>query len=140
MKKIFLIIIITTLSKNINAQIGVPDTLAYLNTVVLNKNNYIGQPFSVLYNNLQIQIKFFNPYAAIHYDMNKETSTTLSFYYSLTEEDYHLTYPRLEVFWQIPQNINQSLALWKKNKWGWWDTAVYNLYKNAIIKDIKVFD
>ena len=60
MKKIILIILIITVAKNVSAQLnGVPDTLAYLQTIVANKAQYIGQPFSTLIDNLQIQIKHF---------------------------------------------------------------------------------
>ena len=138
MKKIILILTITIFSKNINAQIGVPDTLTYLNSIVANKNIYVGQPFSVLYNVLSIQVKFFQPFAAIHYDKNKETSTSFSFYFPLTIDDMYLAYPKLEIYWQSNLNINQSGLLYSQNNGGGWDTTVYNFYKNAIIADIKV--
>ena len=67
MKKFFLIlvVVITTFTKDVKAQTyGVPDTLAYLLSIVSNKAQYIGQPFSVLKNNLQIQIKYFQLFAA----------------------------------------------------------------------------
>ncbi len=92
MKKIFiiLILIITISAKDTYAQNGVPDTLAYLQTIVDNKSNYIGQPFSALMNDLQIQIMNFIPFASIPHDKTKETSTSFSFciknqggYYSL---------------------------------------------------------
>lgn len=77
MKKIILIILIITVAKNVSAQLnGVPDTLAYLQTIVANKAQYIGQPFSTLIDNLQIQIKHFIPFASISYDKTKETSTS----------------------------------------------------------------
>ena len=54
MKKTFiiLILIITIPVKDTYAQNGEPDTLAYLQTIVDNKSNYIGQPFSALMNDL----------------------------------------------------------------------------------------
>ncbi len=58
MKKILSIISIV-LVKNTSAQSGVPDTLAYLQNIVTNKAQYLGQPFSVLYNAFQIQVKYF---------------------------------------------------------------------------------
>ncbi|MBK8710825.1 MAG: hypothetical protein IPL97_02910 [Niastella sp.] len=61
MKKIVLILaIIMAITKNVEAQTyGVPDTLAYLQTIIANKANFIGQPFSTLLNDLQIQVNFF---------------------------------------------------------------------------------
>lgn len=138
MKKIFLILFITTLTKNLKAQTGVPDTLAYLQSIVVNKSQYIGQPFSVLYNNLQIQVKYFSPFSAIHYDKNKETSTSFSFYFPQNGlDDFYLTYPKLEIYWQPYLSAIQSESIWG-NSGGQWNTSAYNFYKNAIIADIKV--
>ncbi len=142
MKNILIIgfIALISFSKNAKAQAGVPDTLAYLQTIVANKTQYIGQPFSVLYDNLQIQIKFFTPFGAIHYDKNKETSTSYAFYYPHTTDDHYLSYPRLEIYWQTPLDANQSSLLWKNNNFGEWSAAIYTFYKDAIITDVKVFD
>ncbi|MCB0710293.1 MAG: hypothetical protein KDC15_12985 [Chitinophagaceae bacterium] len=140
MKKICLIIMIAALSNNTRAQTSVPDTLAFLQSIVVNKSQYIGQPFSVLYNSLQIQVKHFWPNASIHYAKNKETSTQFAFYFPLSQEDIYLTYPCMEIYWQTPLNANQSGLLWGNNDGGRWDTTVYNFYKNAIVADIKVRD
>ena len=101
MKKILVIICITLLvfEKNTNAQSGVPDTLAYLQSIVANKAIYIGQPFSVLHRNLQVQIKFFQPFAAIHHDKTKETSTSFAFYFPSNADELYLTFPKLEMYW-----------------------------------------
>ncbi len=123
-------------TKETKAQ-GVLDTLAYLNTIVTNKSNYIGQSFSVLYNNLQIQIKYFSPFSAIHYDKNKETSTEFCFYFPQNEGEIYLTYPSLEIYWQPYLNAAQSDVLFG-NTGGGWTTAVANFYVNGIIADIKV--
>ncbi len=141
MKKLFLILvlIIAISAKDTKAQNGVPDTLAYLQTIVDNKSNYIGQPFSVLLDSLQIQIKFFSPFASIPHDKTKETSTSFSFYLPQDGfDDFYLTYPKLKVSWQIPLNATQSDALWGANNGGGWSAAVNNFYKNAIIKDIQI--
>ncbi|HWC55198.1 MAG TPA: hypothetical protein VG676_16550 [Chitinophagaceae bacterium] len=140
MKRVFFISVVVLVmgTKNSDAQTGVPDTLTYLQTIVANKANYIGQPFSTLLDTLQIQVKFFSPFAAIHYDKNKETSTSFAFYFPQTEDEMYLTYPCLEIYWQTYLNMNQSLSLYNFNNGGGWTTAVYNFYKNAIIKDIKV--
>jgi len=139
-KKILTILFFTTISftKNTKAQSGVPDTLAYLQTIVANKAQYIGQPFSVLYNNLQIQIKLFSPFAGKHSRIDDETSTSLAFYFPQTIEDHYLSYPRLDIYWQVPLNINQSEGIWRNSSSGNWSSASYNFYKNAIVSDIKV--
>ena len=55
MKKIIFIFLITisVFAGDTKAQ-AVPDTLAYLQTIINNKAAYIGQPFSVLKDSLQI--------------------------------------------------------------------------------------
>ncbi|MBK7347651.1 MAG: hypothetical protein IPI98_12300 [Chitinophagaceae bacterium] len=114
MKKIILIILIITVAKNVSAQLnGVPDTLAYLQTIVANKAQYIGQPFSTLIDNLQIQIKHFIPFASISYDKTKETSTSFSFYVKV-QGDYYSLYPLLEIYWQQPLTT-QSDVIWTNN-------------------------
>ncbi len=130
-----LVYLVTISTRDTKAQ-AVPDTLAYLQNIVANKSQYIGQPFSVLYNNLQIQVKFFSPFAAIHHDKNKETSTSFSFYFPQTADDMYLTYPKLRISWQLHLDINQSLNLYNLNDGG--TTPVYNFYKNAIIADIQI--
>ena len=140
MKKIFFILLIITVvfAKNTNAQTGVPDTLAYLQTIVANKANYIGQPFSTLMNNLQIQIKYFCPFANIHYDKYKETSTRMAFYFPQTPDDLYLTYPKIEIYWQPYLNASQSDILFSNTGGGQWSTAVANFYANGIIADIQI--
>ena len=57
MKNILIILIVLTGSlKQLNAQTGVHDTLAYLQTIVANKSQYIGQPFSKLMDRLTLPI------------------------------------------------------------------------------------
>ena len=117
---------------------GVSDTLAYLHTIVANKAQYIGQPFSVLYSALQIQIKFFNPNANLHYDKTKETSTAFSFYFPKTADEIYLAYPMLQITWQFFLDAVLSNILYTQHNGGGWGTAVYNFYKNAIIADITI--
>ena len=138
MKKIALLFTIVSISFIQKTKAQVPDTLAYLQNIVANKSQYVGQPFSVLYNNLQIQVKHFWPNTSIHYAKNKEISTQFAYYFPLSQEDIYLTYPCIEIYWQTPLNANQSGLLWGNNNGGGWSTAVYNFYKNAIIADIKV--
>jgi hypothetical protein len=139
MKKtvLILIIIIITFAKNTKAQTGVPDTLAYLQSIVANKAQYIGQPFSVLQNNLQIQIKYFQPFAAIHYDKDKETSTSFAFYFPNNADEIYLTFPKLKIYWQPYLNITQSLGIAHGNR-GVWSSTAQAFYANGIIKDIQI--
>ncbi len=139
MKKIFIIILFTFSIKLVNAQTyGVPDTLAYLQTIVANKANYIGQPFSILMDSLKIEIKYFHLRRGIHYDISKETSTRFSFYFPETADDLYLAYPYLEIYWQVALNANQSNFLWRNNNGGSWSSAVAAFYANGIIKDIQI--
>lgn len=116
------------------------DTLAYLQTIVANKSQYIGRPFHDLADTMKLQFKFFSPIAAIHYDKTKETSTSFGFYFPQTADDIYLTYPSLDIYWQLYLNADQSSALYSQYNGGGWNTAVYDCYKNAIIKDIQVRD
>ncbi len=125
--------------KSSNAQnTQVTDTLQYLQLIVSNKTQYVGQPFSKLLDSLQIQIKHFSPFSANSYDISKETSTSFSFYYPNTIDDFYLTYPKLEIVWQLPLNAIQSDALWENNNGGGWSPVVKNFYAVGIIADIKV--
>ncbi len=139
MKKIIIIILVTLFTKNTNAQTGVPDTLAYLQSIAANKAQYIGQPFSVLKNNLQIQIKYFQPFAAIPYDKDKETSTSFAFYFPNNVDELYLTFPKIEIYWQPYLNIVQSLGIANGNR-GIWSAAAEAFYANGIIADIQIRD
>lgn len=141
MKKIFVILLfLTTLvfSKENKAQ--VPDTAAYLQSLVSSKAQFVGQPFSVLMDSLKIQIKYFSPFGAIPHDKNKETSTSFSFIFPQTEDDLYLTYPKLEIYWQSYLNAIQSWELYKNNSGGGWSSAVAAFYANGIVVDIKIRD
>lgn len=138
MKKIFIILLVAVTSRNLNAQTGVPDTLAYLQSIVANKTQFIGQPFSVLRDSLKIQIKFFSIGRGIWYNTSKETSTDFAFYFPQTADEIYLTYPFLKIYWQTPLNANQSDTLWNNNNGGGWSAAVASFYASGIIADIKV--
>lgn len=137
MKKVITILVFIILTKVTIAQsYGVPDTLLYLQTIVANKSQYIGQPFSFLCNNLQVQIKSFSPFPGIPSNKNKETSTSFSFYLPQTGlDDFYLTYPKLEIYWQVPLNAYQSGILFR-NSGGAWNSNIYDFYKNGNISDI----
>ncbi|MFT3910927.1 MAG: hypothetical protein QM737_16025 [Ferruginibacter sp.] len=142
MKK-FLFIIIFFLSafiKNADAQTsGVPDTLAYLQTIVANKSQYIGQPFSVLLNSLQIQIKFFTPLGNIPHDKTKETSTHFGFHFPQNANEIYLTYPGLKISWQPCLDNISSHSLYNQYN-GAWVSAVLSYYSNGIIADIQIIE
>jgi hypothetical protein len=140
MKKIIVILCLLIVSRgSLKAQTGVPDTLAYLQSIVHNKAQYIGQPFSKLMDSLKIQIKCFSPFASLPYDMTKETSTTFGFYFPLNPEEMYLTYPRLKIIWQTALNANQSLTLYNQSNSGW-TPSVISFYTPAIIADIKILE
>jgi hypothetical protein len=145
MKKIIVLIILfigIAFSKQVNAQInsGVPDTLAYLQTIVANKVLYIGKPFSVLVDSLKIQIKFFSPFSGLSAHIDKETSTSFSFYFPQNADEIYLTYPCLDIIWQTPLNKPQSMLLYNQNPIGGWSAAVAAFYSTAIIAEIKVWE
>jgi hypothetical protein len=136
-----LVIVITISGKNVNAQyIAVPDTLAHLQTIVANKAFYIGKPFSVLGDSLKIQIKFFSPFASIHYAIAKETSTFFGFYFPQNEEEMYLTYPGLEIDWQPYLNATQSRIHYTANNGGGWSNVMADYYSKGMISDIRILE
>jgi hypothetical protein len=100
-----------------------PDTLAYLQTIVANKAQYIGQPFSFLKNSLQIEIKYFSPFSGKRHKKDKETSTSFAFYIPTSQFNHYLSYPRLRVFWNPYLNATQSNQLWEINN-GLWGQSI----------------
>lgn len=140
MKKIILIICILFVTKVTNAQTGVPDTLTYLQTIINNKTQFIGQPFSALSNTLQIQVKHFSPFADDHAYKNKETRTGFSFYFPLSTQELYLTYPCLIVKWQSPLNGTISDQIWEANGRGMLLANAAAFYSSAIIKDIYILE
>ncbi|MGB3115483.1 MAG: hypothetical protein WBB11_04605 [Ferruginibacter sp.] len=113
--------------------------MAYLQSIVANKANYIEYPFSLLKSNLQIEIKFFQPFAAIHFDKNKETSTSFVFYFPPSQEEIYLIYPCVEIYWQTPLDITQFDEIRRNNNnRGQWNSSSEANYSNAIVKDIQI--
>lgn len=140
MKKIIIILLltITALSKETKAQgYGVPDTLVYLHDIVANKANYIGQPFAILLNDLQIQIKYFSRFPGIPHDKTKETSTEFCFYFPRSPDEIYLTYPSLEIYWQPYLDAEESGLLFRSTG-GSWSSNAETFYSTGIITDIKV--
>jgi len=113
-----------------NAQ--VPDTSAYIQQIIANKNNYIGKPFSTLSKDLQIQIKYFNPFAS--FDFRKETATLFQFIKPVTMADF--SEPIMDIEWSPYLNMKVSDSLWDKNDGGGWTSEVAAFYSTGIIKDI----
>jgi len=139
MKQLILIIAITLIGfKGLKAQTtGVSDTLGYLKSIVANKAFYINKPFSILQDSLRINIKYFNQKTGIGYNLSKETSTSYGFFFPQSNEDFYLTYPRIEVFWKMPLDAVVSWSLYKTYAGGW-SSAVANFYSTGIIADIKI--
>ena len=139
MKKIFLILLIAiSVSNTLKAQSGgVSDTLAYLQTILTNKSQFIGQPFSSLLDTLQIQIKYFSSNTRVH-DKSKETDTHFGFRFPQNADEIYLTYPGLEISWAPYLDANQSDILWENNNGGGWSSAAANFYNNSIIADIRL--
>lgn len=141
MKKLLVVLILLQLIniKNISGQsAGVPDTLAYLQSIEATKSQYVGKPFSVLLDSLKIKIKFFSPFASIAYDIRKETSTEFSFYFPQNADEIYLTYPSLEIYWQPYLNATQSYSLYSQYRSVGWSPALASYYSTGIIADIKV--
>jgi hypothetical protein len=144
MKKILAILIIIVCSSNmvIANETNKPkiDTLAYLKSIVANKANYVGRPFSALLNDLQIQIRFFSPFGGIFQDKSKETSTMFSFYFPQSADEMYLTFPCLRIAWSPYLNADISDGLYKKYNGGGWQQEVIGFYSSAIIADIIVIE
>jgi len=135
--------VLVLLSRTTQAQgIHVTDTLNYLRYIVSNKQQFIGQSFSVLKDSLKINIKYFCPFGAYHFDQSKETDTEFAFNYSQNLEDFYLTYPSLNIIWQQPLNLPNARQIFRSlvNSNVAWNTKAYQHYANAIIKDITVVE
>lgn len=87
---------------------------------------------------LQIQIKFFSPFAAIHHDKNKETSTSFAFYFPSSAEEIYLTYPHLKISWHTPLDAIQSSQLYTQYRSVGWFIPIASFYATGIIVDIKI--
>lgn len=142
MKKILitLFFVLTGFIKNVNTRTtGVPDTLAYQQTIVANKSPYIGQPFSKLMDSLKIQIIFFSPFSSIPYNKSKETSTSFSFYFPQNADEIYLTYPNLRISWQPYLDANQSDVIrLNNNNRGRWNSEAATFYASGIIADVQI--
>ena len=134
-----LIILMFFVSKAKAQTTGVPDTLAYLQTIVANKAQYTGQPLSLLLNHLQIEVKQFSPFGGIHHKKDKETSTSFGFYCPTGANDRYRLLPALNIYWEPYLDKSFSMSLFNQFG-GCWTPQVYNYYANAIIKDIDILD
>jgi len=133
LKKIFFVsFIIITLTSKLRAQPNI-DTLAVLQTIVTNKSNYIGQPFSLLLGQLPLGIKYFLPIP--YANRYQEKHTSFSFFYTANVQQTNRMYPSLEILWQNPLNQTLSYSLWRQTP-GAWTTTHSTHYSNAIIADI----
>lgn len=147
MKKLAFICIIllgicTTKSFGQSYPTPVTDTLNYLRYVVSNKQQFIGQPFSVLNDSLKIQIKYFSPYGAYHFDQSRETHSRFGFNFRNNFAEFYLTYPGIQITWQQPLDLvlAYQIAQGYENTGFAWGTRAYQHYSNAIIKDIRIIE
>ena len=134
MKKVLIIIISVFILHSTCLKAQVTDTAVYIQQILLNKNNYIGKPFSVLEKDLKIKIKQFNPYADIHWDQTKETSTFMGFIKPVKMEDF--SFPGLLIYWQPYLDYKKSDSLWDRNDGGNWTPEVSSFYSAGVISDI----
>ena len=140
MKKVLLILVVFLHAKaQLRAQ-GVPDTLQYLKTIVQNRSQYIGQPFSKLLKDLEINIQYFSPDGGIWHDRSKETSTSFSFYFPTRAEDINLAYPFLKIIWKDPLNALQSGSIYDQSDRGRFSSEARLFYLSGIIEDIKILE
>ncbi|MCB0710294.1 MAG: hypothetical protein KDC15_12990 [Chitinophagaceae bacterium] len=135
MKKLIFILVVSILlyAKSSSAQI---DTSAVIQNIVNNKSQFIGQPFSILYNQLPIQIKYYFPWPNFNRNRYQEPSTSFSFYFPQNTGESFLTYPGLRIYWHPFLNRSQSVALYTQGR-GAWTSAVALHYGSAIISDIR---
>jgi hypothetical protein len=141
MKKALLILVLFFACKNTTAIAqGVPDTLQYLKTIVQNKSQYIGQPFSKLLADLKIGIIYFNyNIRPVPYDRSKERSSAFSFYFPARNEDFNLAYPFLEIIWKEPLNALRSGSIYDQSG-GRFSSEARLFYLSGIIEDIKILE
>lgn len=134
MKKIIFIITLAFIvySEGVKAQ---TDTLSILQNIITNKANYIGQPFSVLLNQLSLEIKYFSPSRANSNNRYKEPSTQFSFYFPWNPGELYRTRPCLRIYWQPYLNRTTSMSLFSQAK-GAWSSAVASHYTSQIIQNI----
>ncbi|WP_447641020.1 MULTISPECIES: hypothetical protein [Chitinophagaceae] len=83
------------------------------------------------------QIKYFTPYAGIHYNISKETETLISFIIPTTDEDF--SFPDLVIYWKPYLDHNQAMSIWKAAD-GLWTGTVAAFYGAGVISDIRVLD
>ena len=140
MKKIILIVPIVlafNLNNKLHAQSDstITDTAAYINQIITGTNKYIGKSFSVLENDLKLQIQSISgipsQYANIEY--------ATFFYFSKVIFDPELIMPNygLLIYWQNPYNdLRLSDSLSKEGSE--WNPETDSLYRSGtyIIKRI----
>ena len=131
--KIFVGIICFLISHSAKGQL---DTLVYLKNYEIQKNNYIGQPFSVLLNDMvQIQpntIWSFGP------TYNKYIKTYSHIYYCSMEESFYNKRITMIIHWQNPLPNSEVNYYSNRNNF-YFTPEERTYYGNKIIKDIKVY-
>lgn len=141
MKKLILlsfILSVTLLSTNTKADAQtadttITDTLAYLKQFIVNKQKYIGKPFSVLHKDLKISIV--GCLGASSRYMNQEGTTT--FWFGKRPQAGQLTPTNLMIEWESKpfHDLFLSKMLSKNGRWTARADSLYNS-NTYIIKDI----
>ena len=110
------------------------DTLNYLKQFEAHKANYIGQPFSVLLNNMTLmQPKTVWPKSP----HNKNIRTGSMFIFNHKELSYHNAIV-LYIEWETPLPSSETKALSTANQF-YFTNDEKSFYGNKIIKDIRVY-
>lgn len=140
MKKIIIIALILLASIKVNAQTFTTyaDTANYLISQIENKKSqYIGKPFSVLYDSVKIKPVF----AIAEYTIKKEDfGKVLRLYFNYLFRDFSKTHILIISFNNCPPYNNLHPLLFPGADESMNMFAIINLYKSLIVKDIIVKD
>jgi hypothetical protein len=137
MIKYRIIILLFLLSFNAKASAQTNDTLIYLNHIISTKSTYIGKPFSFLVDSLHWPIKMFDISTYRSGDANKESSILIGFYYTNSPDSIDLSFPRLEVIWEVPNDANSTWNLFRTYL-GAWNNIIQVFYSKCIIRDLDI--
>ena len=138
MKKLFLLFLFFMQAKGMYAQTQV-DTIGLLKQTILNnKTNFIGKPFSALVNSLSpsLPIKHYSPewFGGLK---NRQTSFGFIDVENVRRSPKNIIY--IYIYWQNPESRDNEATQWRKLPAGQWSQDDFNYYKDWIVKDIKVW-
>ena len=116
----------------------VTDTLDYIKTNFINKKaNYIGKPFSVLLNDLKLNINYYT-YGDAFNNRSISPDISISFvteYQKWVEKNSTNKPIVLTVTWATPVSIDSAVSLGRNSK-GKWLNAEKKYYGGKIVKDL----